>query len=106
MATISVRLTEEGLTFASPNGRTAAIRFAEYPEVFRHPRHIVADFDRAEALIRKSIHAVAGKWDFLAPRVNISIEKQLAGGWCDIDKRIIKELFIFAGSRSVDLHGI
>ncbi len=106
MATINVLLADEGLTFTSSNGRTTVIRFAERPEVFQHPRHIVADFDRAEALIHQSLRSITGKWNLFAPRVELTIEKKLAGGWCEIDKRILKELFIFAGARFVELHGI
>lgn len=101
---IEARFGAESLVFT---GRDEILReiyaYRDYPEIFGHPRFLMADFDEAEALVRDAIRKLAGRWQVIAPRINVLIDRPMPGGLTPMDRRILCEIFTHGGAREVIL---
>ena len=80
-----------------------AIRYAEHPEVFGHPRHLLVNFERAQEVLRAALKAVHG--GIFPPRTEVRVIRSLAGGLADVDRRTLKDFLIHAGARDVVIQG-
>jgi hypothetical protein len=94
---IQIQITKDEIQFSAENSvHTYVIRMDDYPMVFRHPRMLVSDPDAAAAIIKPELK----KFTSWRPhKVEIQIRYELVGGLTEVDKRILKEAFIFAGAR-------
>jgi hypothetical protein len=102
---IEVLFTDEELRFESlKSGKQCTIPFAAHPEVFGHPRHLMVDLERARPLLNAAMKEVAGI-SLLAPTVEIRIERAVAGGLADVDRKAVKDFFMHAGARKVEIRG-
>ena len=94
----SLRLTSD------KNGKSCELLYADHPAIFCHPRLLIGDFDQAEYLVRESLKKMRESW-IINPKVLLAIEKPVAGGLTDTDRRYLKELFTHAGAREVVIFG-
>jgi hypothetical protein len=100
---IEVLLTDKQLRFeSSKSGKQYTIQCAAHPEVFGHPRHLMVDLERARPLLNAAMKEVAG-FGLLAPTVEIRIERAVAGGLADVDRKVVKDFFMYAGARQVEI---
>ena len=98
----ALTITEQGSRSGTIPFQPVAIPYREHPEVFEHPRYLVADIDQGAALVRKAIYQMAkGRFTLIAPQIVVSIERSIPGGVADIDRKTLKEMFTKAGARKV-----
>jgi hypothetical protein len=107
--TILASFGNDALTIAEAGSRPGmvpsqpvAIPYREHPEVFEHPRYLVADIDQGAALVSKAIYQLAkGRFPLIAPQIVVSIARSLPGGVAGNDRKMLEELFTKAGARKV-----
>jgi hypothetical protein len=99
---IQVTFAETEVRFASnATKKQHVIRYAEHPDVFGHPRHLMVNLESAQDLLREALKAVHG--GMLPPKVEVRVRRHLAGGLADVDRRTLKDFFVQAGARDVAL---
>jgi hypothetical protein len=98
--TIEARFGADSLTFTSrEEGRSEVYAYRDHPDVFGHPRFLMADFDKGEALVRDALRKLAGRWQIIAPRIEGFIDRPIAGGLTDVDRRSLGMIFTHGGAR-------
>jgi hypothetical protein len=99
---IQVAFTENALTFTEQGEMPVTIPYRDHPEVFGHPRFLMADFDKSAALVRMTIKQLKGmRAALIAPKIVIAINRPLSGGVAEIDKATLNQIFTEAGARKV-----
>lgn len=94
---------DDALTFIEEGSAPVVFPYREHPEVFGHPRFLMADFDNSAALVRKALANLKGaRFPLIAPKIVVKVNRQLDGGIVEIDKSIIQQIFTEAGARKVE----
>jgi rod shape-determining protein MreB and related proteins len=74
----------------------------EVTNPFLHPRLLIANFQKAEKILRHAAHVICKKKLFPpSPRVVIHPLEKLEGGLTDIEIRVFRELCLGTGAREV-----
>jgi len=95
-------IAEEGSRPGAVPSQAVAISYREHPEVFEHPRYLVADVEEGAALVRKAISQMAeSRLPLIAPQIVVSVERPLPGGVAGPDRQMLEEMFTKAGARKV-----
>ena len=98
----ALTIAEEGNQSGMVPSQPMAISYREHPEVFEHPRYLVADIEQGAALVRKAIYQMAkGRLPLVAPRIVVSVERSIPGGVAATDRKMLEDVFIRAGARKV-----
>ncbi|HSY43951.1 MAG TPA: hypothetical protein VK811_08555 [Candidatus Acidoferrum sp.] len=101
---ILAEFSDDTLTLMEEGSAPVVIPYREHPEIFGHPRFLMADFDNSAALVRKTLANLRGaRFALIAPRIIVNINRQLNGGIMEIDKSIIQQIFTEAGARKVEI---
>lgn len=83
------------------------VPYRDHPEIFGHPRFLMADFDNSAALVRGVLKQLKGmRRALIAPKMIVSINRPLAGGVTQIDKSILQQIFTEAGARKVLIQNV
>jgi hypothetical protein len=97
---IQARFGNDSLTFTSrEDGRSEVYAYGDHPDVFGHPRFLMADFDKSEALVRDALRKLVGRWQVIAPKIEGFIDRQVTGGLTEIDRRSLGQIFTHGGAR-------
>jgi hypothetical protein len=97
---IRASFNPDSLTLTSEDDRkSVSFSYRDYPVVFGHPRFLMADFEKSRELVHGALRQLAGRW--MPPKVTISVDREVAGGVTEIDRRILGEIFMHAGARAV-----
>ena len=98
---IHVVISSQRLRFTSDTtGRSATLLFRKHLGVFGHPRHPIADPDKAAKIIAPVLRSLVT--GIIAPKVSYRFDSPLEGGVTQVDLRTIKDTFILAGARRVE----
>jgi hypothetical protein len=103
---IKVAITEKEFRFESAKtGKQCIIRCGDHPQVFGHPRHLMVSIELARPILNGALKEAGGlNWfSLMPPIVEVRIERSVAGGLADVDYRVIKEFFTYAGARRVEI---
>ncbi len=104
---IQVAFMDSALTFTEEGEIPATIPYRDHPEVFGHPRFLMADFDKSAALVRMTLKQLKGmRKALIAPKIVISINRPLSGGVAEMDKACLNQIFLEAGARKVVFQGV
>lgn len=99
---IRASFTNDALTFtAEKSTRTVSFPYCRHPEVFGHPRFLMIDLDKSDAIVRSALRQLTNPRTFLAPRVIVSFDRPVHGGITEMDKREIADIFTHAGACKV-----
>ena len=99
---IQVAFTDNALTFTEQGEMPVSIPYRDHPEVFGHPRFLMADIDKSIALVGMTLKQLNDmRRALIAPMIVISINRPLSGGVAEIDKATLTQIFTKAGARKV-----
>lgn len=99
---IQVAFTNDALTFTEEGEMPVTIPCRDHPEIFGHPRFLMADFDKSAALVRMTIKQLKGmRRALIAPKIVVSINRSMSGGVAEMDKACLNQIFLEAGARKV-----
>ena len=100
---VLVSFTDDALHFTEEGRAPVSIPYREYPEVFGHPRFLMADLQQGAQLVNKAMRQLkGGRFPLLAPKFIVSINRPLPGGITEIDRKSIREILDMAGARKVE----
>jgi len=92
----------DALTLSEEGAAPVIIAYREHPEIFGHPRFLMADLDKSVALVGKALkELIRAQFTLIAPKIIVSIERPLDGGVADLDKKLLEQIFVKAGARTV-----
>ena len=98
MPTIRAYFTPESIRFEEPkSGKTHIVCYADHPQIFGHPRHLLVDMDAARPVFEAAFKSITSFW-LLALRVEVHIDREMEGGIADSDLAIIAHFFTDAGA--------
>ncbi len=94
---------DDALTFTEEGTQPVTVPYREHPQVFGHPRFLMADFDTSVALVRRALLQLkGGRFPLLAPKIVVSFDRPVQGGIADMDKKLLQGIFAAAGARKVE----
>jgi rod shape-determining protein MreB len=77
----------------------------EVENPFLHPRQLIANFQKAEKILRHAVRVACGKKLFSpSPKVVLQPLEKLEGGLTEVEIRAFRELCLGAGAREVVLY--
>jgi len=99
---ITVTFKTDQLTLRSDDDLKMVVLFyREHPSIFGHPRFLIANFEQAATLVKVWVRQISRRWRWLAPKVVVRVERKMEGGLTDIDRNVLRELFMQTGAREV-----
>ncbi len=104
MSVIIANFSSDVLTLTfDEERRSVSVAYRDHPEVFGHPRFLMADFDKSVALVRNALRELVRGWRLLPPKITVTINRKMEGGITTIDRKLLAEIFLHGGARAVTI---